>query len=437
MSGESQTKHRGSLFFTYIPTLPFISFDLCFFIEKNSTTSRLHQLSLHYHQGTRYHHMSYSKKSLDLHRQSRGKIEIKSKVSLKNKEDMSSAYTPGVAAVCTEIARDKQNSYTLTNRGSQVAIVSDGTAILGLGDLGAEAAMPVMEGKSIIFKEFANIDAIPLCINSTDVDEIVMFCKLIEPSFAGINLEDISSPRCFEIFEQLEKALSIPVFHDDQDGTAIVTLAAIINACRVTGRELKDLHVVVNGAGAAGIAIARLLIHARVKEVVLVDTQGSLYDGRQGMNPIKQEIAERSNKLKHQGDLQSAMVGADVFVGVSVGNIVTEAMVAGMNLSPFIFPMANPTPEIMPEEAFKAGACIVGTGRSDLPNQVNNALVFPGLFKGLLQNGIRKVTPEMKIAVADAIAHSIVPTADNLMPTTFDTQVVENIVTALAGFSSN
>ncbi|KUL30171.1 NAD(P)-dependent malic enzyme [Chlorobium limicola] len=381
--------------------------------------------------------MSYSKKSLDLHRQSRGKIEIKSKVSLKNKEDMSSAYTPGVAAVCTEIARDKQNSYTLTNRGSQVAIVSDGTAILGLGDLGAEAAMPVMEGKSIIFKEFANIDAIPLCINSTDVDEIVMFCKLIEPSFAGINLEDISSPRCFEIFEQLEKALSIPVFHDDQDGTAIVTLAAIINACRVTGRELKDLHVVVNGAGAAGIAIARLLIHARVKEVVLVDTQGSLYDGRQGMNPIKQEIAERSNKLKHQGDLQSAMVGADVFVGVSVGNIVTEAMVAGMNLSPFIFPMANPTPEIMPEEAFKAGACIVGTGRSDLPNQVNNALVFPGLFKGLLQNGIRKVTPEMKIAVADAIAHSIVPTADNLMPTTFDTQVVENIVTALAGFSSN
>jgi len=381
--------------------------------------------------------MSYSKKSLDLHRQSRGKIEIKSKVSLKNKEDMSSAYTPGVAAVCTEIARDKQNSYTLTNRGSQVAIVSDGTAILGLGDLGAEAAMPVMEGKSIIFKEFANIDAIPLCINSTDVDEIVMFCKLIEPSFAGINLEDISSPRCFEIFEQLEKALSIPVFHDDQDGTAIVTLAAIINACRVTGRELKDLHVVVNGAGAAGIAIARLLIHARVKEVVLVDTQGSLYDGRQGMNPIKQEIAERSNKLKHQGDLQSAMVGADVFVGVSVGNIVTEAMVAGMNLSPFIFPMANPTPEIMPEEAFKAGACIVGTGRSDLPNQVNNALVFPGLFKGLLQNGIRKVTPEMKIAVADAIAHSIVPTADTLMPTTFDTQVVENIVTALAGFSSN
>ena len=381
--------------------------------------------------------MSYSKKSLDLHRQSRGKIEIRSKVSLKNKEDMSSAYTPGVAAVCTEIAEDKRNSYFLTNRGSQVAIVSDGTAILGLGDLGPEAAMPVMEGKSIIFKEFAGIDAFPLCINSTDVDDIVKFCMLIEPSFAGINLEDISSPRCFEIFEQLEKALSIPVFHDDQDGTAIVTLAAIINACRVTGREIGKLHVVVNGAGAAGIAIARLLIHACVGEVVLVDTKGSLYDGRPGMNPIKQDIAERSNRLKHKGDLQSALIGADVFVGVSVGNIVTEEMVAGMNPSPFIFAMANPTPEIMPEAAFRAGACIVGTGRSDMPNQVNNALVFPGLFKGLLESGIRKITPEMKIAVADAIARSIVPTADNLMPTTFDKQVVDNIVKVLAGMASN
>ncbi|KZK75243.1 MAG: malate dehydrogenase [Pelodictyon luteolum] len=381
--------------------------------------------------------MSYSQKSLDLHRQARGKIEIHSKVSLNNKEDMSVAYTPGVAAVCTEIGRDKENSYIMTNRGSQVAIVSDGTAILGLGNLGPEAAMPVMEGKSIIFKEFANIDAIPLCINSTDVEEIVMFCRLIEPSFAGINLEDISSPRCFEIFERLEQSLSIPVFHDDQDGTAIVTLAAIINACRVTRREMKDLRVVVNGAGAAGIAIARLLIHAEVSDVVLVDTRGALYEGWEGMNPIKEEIALRSNRLKHEGDLQSAMAGADVFVGVSVGNIVTGEMIAGMNPAPFIFPMANPTPEIMPEDALKAGACIVGTGRSDLPNQVNNALVFPGLFKGLLQTGIRKITPEMKIAVADAIAHAIVPTADHLMPTMFDKQVVENIVTVLAGMASN
>lgn len=381
--------------------------------------------------------MGYSQRSLDLHRQARGKIEIRSKVGLKNKEDMSVAYTPGVAAVCTEIARDKRNSYIMTNRASQVAIVSDGTAILGLGNLGPEAAMPVMEGKSIIFKEFGDIDAIPLCINSTDVDEIVTFCKLIEPSFAGINIEDISSPRCFEIVEQLEKSLSIPVFHDDQDGTAIVTLAAIINACRVTGRALKDLHVVVNGAGAAGIAIARLLIHAEVRDVVLVDTRGALYDGRDGMNPIKQEIAERSNKRKLHGDLKSAMTGADVFVGVSVGNIVTGDMVAGMNPSPFIFPMANPTPEIMPEDALKAGACIVGTGRSDLPNQVNNALVFPGLFKGLLQTGIRKITPEMKNAVANAIAHAVEPTTDQLMPTIFDNQVVDNIVTALAGMASN
>jgi malate dehydrogenase (oxaloacetate-decarboxylating) len=320
----------------------------------------------------------------------------------------------------------------LTNRANQVAIVSDGTAILGLGDLGPEAAMPVMEGKSIIFKEFADIDAIPLCINSTDVEDIVKFCKLIEPSFAGINLEDISAPRCFEIFERLEKELSIPVFHDDQDGTAIVTLAAIINACRVTGRKLKELSVVINGAGAAGIAIARLLIHAKVKEVVLVDTQGAIYAGRPGMNAMKQNIAEISNKAKLSGDLQSTLIGADVFVGVSIGNIVTPAMIEGMNSSPFVFAMANPEPEIMPELAYKAGASIVGTGRSDMPNQVNNALVFPGLFRGLFTSGIKKVTPEIKMAVATSIAYSIEPTHDHLMPTTFNKDVVRNIVNVIA-----
>ncbi|MEI7787172.1 MAG: NADP-dependent malic enzyme [Chlorobiaceae bacterium] len=372
--------------------------------------------------------MGYSKQSIALHLQTRGKIEIRSKVSIKTKNDLSLAYTPGVAAVCTEIGLDKQKSYTLTNRANQVAIVTDGTAILGLGDLGPEAAMPVMEGKSIIFKEFADIDAIPLCINSTDVEDIIKFCKLIEPSFAGINLEDISAPRCFEIFERLEEELSIPVFHDDQDGTAIVTLAAIINACRVTGRDIKTLHVVINGAGAAGIAIARLLIQAQVKEVVLVDTQGAIYDGRPGMNSIKQKIAEMSNKAKHSGDLQSTMVGADVFVGVSVGDIVTQEMIKGMNNAPFIFAMANPNPEIMPDLAYKAGASIVGTGRSDLPNQVNNALVFPGLFKGLFTAGVRKVTPEIKLAVAASIAHSIVPTHDHLMPTAFNKDVVPNIV---------
>jgi malate dehydrogenase (oxaloacetate-decarboxylating) len=376
--------------------------------------------------------MEYSKKSIALHLHSRGKIEIRSKVSLKTKNDLSLAYTPGVAAVCTEIGHDKEKSFTLTNRANQVAVVSDGTAILGLGDLGPEAAMPVMEGKAIIFKEFAGIDAIPLCINSTDVENIIQFCKLIEPSFGGINLEDISAPRCFEILERLENELSIPVFHDDQDGTAIVTLAAIINACRVTGRDLVDLHVVINGAGAAGIAIARLLIFAEVKEVVLVDTKGAIYEGRPGMNPIKQNIAEISNKAKHKGDLQSTLIGADVFVGVSIGNIVTEAMIEGMNSNPFIFPMANPTPEIMPDLAFKAGASIVGTGRSDFPNQVNNALVFPGLFKGLLTTGIKQITPEIKVAVAKSIAYSITPTHDKLMPTAFNEDVVENIVTVVS-----
>ena len=376
--------------------------------------------------------MGYSKKSIALHLQTRGKIEIRSKVSIKTKNDLSLAYTPGVAAVCTEIGMNKQKSFTLTNRANQVAIVTDGTAILGLGDLGPEAAMPVMEGKSIIFKEFADIDAIPLCINSTGVEDIIKFCKLIEPSFAGINLEDISAPRCFEIFERLEQELSIPVFHDDQDGTAIVTLAAIINACRVTGRNITKLHVVINGAGAAGIAIARLLIQAQVKEVVLVDTQGSIYDGRPGMNSIKQKIAEISNKAKHTGDLQSTMAGADVFVGVSIGNIVTQEMIKCMNNAPFIFAMANPNPEIMPDLAYEAGASIVGTGRSDLPNQVNNALVFPGLFKGLFTAGVRKVTPEIKLAVAASIAHSIVPTHDHLMPTAFNKDVVPNIVDVIS-----
>jgi len=376
--------------------------------------------------------MGYSQKSIELHLKTRGKIEIRSKVSVKTKEDLSLAYTPGVAAVCTAIGLDKEKSYTLTNRANQVAVVSDGTAILGLGDLGPEAAMPVMEGKAIIFKEFADIDAIPLCINSTDVEDIIKFCKLIEPSFAGINLEDISAPRCFEIFERLENELSIPVFHDDQDGTAIVSLSAIINACRVTGRNISDLHVVINGAGAAGIAIARLLLIAKAKEIVLVDTQGAIYAGRPGMNSTKQQIAEITNKAKHAGDLASTLVGADVFVGVSIGNIVTKEMVKSMNSSPFIFAMANPTPEIMPDLAYEAGASIVGTGRSDLLNQVNNALAFPGLFKGLFASGVRKVTSEIKVAVAIAIAHSIEPTHDILMPSVFNTDVVPKIVAAIA-----
>ena len=315
----------------------------------------------------------------------------------------------------------------MTNRGNQVAIVSDGTAILGLGNLGPEAAMPVMEGKAIIFKNFAGIDAIPLCINTTDVDEIVKFCKLIEPSFAGINLEDISAPRCFEILERLENELQIPVFHDDQDGTAIVVLSALINACIVTEKALKNLQVVINGSGAAGIAIAKLLIHAQVANVILVDSQGIVNQSRTDLNPMKIALAKQTNKQNLTGDLATAMRCADVFVGVSKGNIVTEEMVKSMNANPFVFAMANPIPEIMPELAIAAGASVVGTGRSDFPNQINNALVFPGLFLGLLESGIKKVSPEMKMAVAIAVANSIVPTKDNLMPSVLDKKVVKNI----------
>jgi malate dehydrogenase (oxaloacetate-decarboxylating) len=372
--------------------------------------------------------MDYTQQSLDLHARTRGKIEIKSKVSLNTKEDLSLAYTPGVAAVCKAIGNDRKLSYTLTNRANQIAIVSDGTAILGLGNLGPEAAMPVMEGKAIIFKEFAGIDAIPLCINSADVEDIVKFCKMIEPSFAGINLEDISSPRCFEILERLENELTIPVFHDDQDGTAIVTMAAVINACRVTGKTLGALRIVINGAGAAGIAIARLLIHEGVDDVILVDTKGAIYAGRPGMNPVKEEIAEITNRENRKGDLGQVLAGTDVFVGVSKGNVLSREMIESMNSAPFIFAMANPTPEIMPDLAYQAGASIVGTGRSDLPNQVNNALVFPGLFKGLLTTGISKITPDLKLAVAKAIANAIESTRENLMPTAFNKDVVRNIV---------
>lgn len=380
--------------------------------------------------------MNYSKKSLELHRKKRGKIEIKSKVSLKTKEDLSLAYTPGVAAVCTAIGQDKNESYKLTNRGNQVAIVSDGTAILGLGNLGPEAAMPVMEGKAIIFKEFAGIDAVPLCINSTDVDEIVNFCKMIEPSFAGINLEDIAAPRCFEILERLEKELAIPVFHDDQDGTAIVALAGLINACRVSGKALKELRIVISGAGAAGIAIARLMIKAQVEDVILIDSVGAIFKGREGLNAVKEEMAKITNKRKIKGDLAHAVIGADVFIGVSQPDILTKEMVASMNQEPIIFAMANPIPEITPEQAYEGGASVVGTGRSDLPNQINNALVFPGLFRGLLESGLMEVTPEMKVAVALAIAGTIKkPTKNQIMPSVLDKKVVKNIRDIIVKFS--
>lgn len=371
--------------------------------------------------------MNFSQKSLQLHKKKRGKFEIKSKVALKTREDLSVAYTPGVGAVSSEIGKNKNKTWELTNRANQVAIVCDGTAILGLGDLGPEAAMPVMEGKAIIFKEFAGVDAIPLCINTQDVDKIVEFCKMIEPSFAGINLEDISAPRCFTILERLEKELAIPVFHDDQDGTAIVVLAALINACRVSGKVMQELRIVINGAGAAGIAIARLLMKQGVKDLILLDSYSAIYEGRDNLNYMKAEIAKKTNKRRVKGGLHEALVCADVFIGVSKPDLVDEEMVKSMNEGPIIFAMANPVPEIMPDKALKAGASIVGTGRSDFPNQINNALVFPGIFRGLLDGRIRKVTYEMKVKAAMAIAYSVKPTKDKLLPLVTDKKVVKAI----------
>jgi malate dehydrogenase (oxaloacetate-decarboxylating) len=376
--------------------------------------------------------MDYNKKALKLHKKFRGKIEIKSKVPLRTREDLSTAYTPGVGAVSMAISKNKKKSWELTNRANQVAIVTDGTAVLGLGNVGPEAAMAVMEGKAAIFKEFAGVDAIPLCVNTADTDKIIEFCKLIEPSFGGINLEDISAPRCFEILPRLEKELNIPVFHDDQDGTAIVVLAALINACRLTGHVMRELKIVLNGSGAAGIAIARLLISQGVRDIVLVDSRGIIYKGRKNVNPFKQEIAAKTNKNKLKGDLTDAMVGADVFIGVSKGNLVNAEMVKLMNKEPIIFAMANPIPEIMPDVALRSGASIVGTGRSDFPNQINNALVFPGLFRGLLDGRTRKITTKMKIAAAIAIAYSIKPSRNKILPLMTNKKVVGAVAKAVS-----
>jgi malate dehydrogenase (oxaloacetate-decarboxylating) len=381
--------------------------------------------------------IDYSKKALALHKKYKGKIEVRTKVPLSSKDDLATAYTPGVAAVCTAIAQDKKRSWELTGRSNMVAIVSDGTAILGLGDIGPEAGMPVMEGKSAIFKEFAGVDAVPLCINTKDTEEIIKFCKNIEPSFGGINLEDISAPRCFEILERLEKELSIPVFHDDQDGTAIVALAALINAARVTGKVLKELKIVVNGAGAAGIAITRLLLAQGAGEIILLDRTGAVYRGRSGQNKYKEEIAKKTNKKKAKGGLKEIMAGADVFIGVSAGNLVTADMVRSMNPDPIVFALANPIPEIMPNEAVKGGAAIVGTGRSDFPNQINNALVFPGLFRGLLDGQIKKVTVQMKIRAALALAYSFKPAKNKILPPVTDKKIASRVAKAIRNGESS
>lgn len=377
--------------------------------------------------------MPYNKKALELHKKLKGKIEIKSKIPLKTKEALSTAYTPGVGAACLAIRKKRNLSWELTNRGNQIAIVTDGTAVLGLGNIGPEAGMPVMEGKSMIFKEFAGIDALPLCINTCDVDEIVNFCKWIEPSFGGINLEDISAPRCFEILERLEKELNIVVFHDDQDGTAIVTLAGLINACRVTGKVLNKLKIVINGAGAAGIAVSRLLLAHGAKDLILLDSIGAIYNGRRYLNRYKKEIARKTNKKLTKGRLEDALKNTDVFIGLSKGNLVDEGMVRSMNKNPIIFAMANPVPEIMPDKAIKSGASVVGTGRSDFPNQINNALVFPGIFRGLLDGWKKRATTKMKIRAAIALAYTIKkPTKSKILPKITDKKIVKAISEAIA-----
>ena len=345
--------------------------------------------------------------ALAKHREWEGKIEVVSRAPITNREELSVAYTPGVAEPCLEISKDVDLSYVYTRRANLVAVVTDGTAVLGLGDIGPEAGMPVMEGKCALFKTFGDVDAFPLCVRSKDVDDIVKTVALIAGSFGGINLEDISAPRCFEIEKKLKEVCDIPVFHDDQHGTAVVTMAAMLNALKLTGKKLEDISVVVNGSGAAGIAITKLLMSRGLKNVVLCDRKGAIYEGRDGLNDIKREMAAISNLDKKKGSLGDVIKGADVFIGVSAPGSLTREMVGSMAKDPIIFAMANPVPEIMPDEAIAAGAKIVGTGRSDFPNQINNVLAFPGIFRGALDVRAKDINDEMKIAAAEAIANVI------------------------------
>ncbi|MDA8354529.1 MAG: NAD-dependent malic enzyme [Firmicutes bacterium] len=353
--------------------------------------------------------------ALKLHREQQGKLTVGSKVAVNNSRDLSLAYSPGVAEPCKEIHTDPAKVFDYTAKGNLVAVVSDGTAVLGLGNIGPQAAMPVMEGKAVLFKSFAGVDAFPLCLDTNEVDKIVETVKLMSPTFGGVNLEDIAAPKCFLIEERLKKEVDIPVFHDDQHGTAIVTLAGLINALKVVGKEIGEIKVVANGAGAAGIAIIKLLLSLGVKDIIMCDSKGPIYEGRrEGMNSIKENIAKVTNRDGVRGSLAEAMKGSDVFIGVSVAGAVTKEMVRSMNRDPIIFAMANPTPEIMPDDAYEAGAKVVGTGRSDFPNQVNNVLAFPGIFRGALDAQSREINEEMKVAAAYAIAELIEP--DELSP---------------------
>lgn len=378
--------------------------------------------------------MDINQESLELHYQMHGKIEVVSRKKIETRKDLSLLYTPGVAEPCRQIAKDYEKSFELTRRNNLVAVITDGTAVLGLGDIGPAAGMPVMEGKCALFKEFADVDAFPICINSKDVDTIVNTIYMISQSFGGINLEDIAAPRCFEIERRLKELCDIPVFHDDQHGTAIVVAAALINACKVTGKKLGKLRIVINGAGAAGIAIGKLLISMGFGNVIMCDIHGIICEGDSGLNPGQEEISHISNLQKEHGLLADAMKGADAFIGVSRPGLVSKEMVASMNQG-IVFAMANPIPEIMPDEALEAGAAVVGTGRSDFPNQINNVLVFPGVFKGALSVRATEITEEMKRQAAWAIA-GIVPegelNAENIIPSPLNRNVADVVAKAVA-----
>ena len=380
--------------------------------------------------------MDYAKESLKLHGEWKGKIEVVTRVPVENKDDLSLAYTPGVAQPCLEIQKDVDKSYDLTRRWNMCLVVTDGSAVLGLGNIGPEAGMPVMEGKCVLFKAFGDVDAFPLCIKSNDVDEIVNTIYLISGSFGGVNLEDISAPRCFEIEKKLKEKCDIPIFHDDQHGTAIITLAGLTNALKVAGKKKEDVRIVMNGAGAAAISIARLLLTAGFKDITLCDRKGAIYEGRpEGMNPIKEEMAKVTNLAKKSGSLAEMLVGADVFIGVSAPGAVTTEMVKTMNKDAVVFACANPTPEIFPDDAKAGGAKVVSTGRSDFPNQINNVLAFPGIFRGAFDVRAKEINDEMKLAASEALANLITDeelSPEYIIPKAFDKRVGPAVAKAVA-----
>lgn len=376
----------------------------------------------------------FAQLSLEMHEKNGGKVSIQSKVEIKCKDDLSTAYTPGVAEPCLKIKENKDDIYKYTCKSNMVAVVSDGTAVLGLGNIGASASIPVMEGKSILFKEFADVDAFPICIDTMDIDDIVKTVKLIEPVFGGINLEDINSPRCIEIENRLKKELDIPVFHDDQHGTAIIVSAGILNAAKLAGKRIEDLEIVINGAGSAGMAIAKMLLNLNVKNIVLCDINGAIHEDSEDINWAQKEMLAVTNKYGERGTLVDVIKNKDVFIGVSAPNMVTREMVATMAKKAIVFAMANPTPEIFPDEAKAGGAFIVGTGRSDFPNQVNNVLAFPGIFRGALDVRAREINEEMKVAAAYAIANVVGDdelSCDYVLPDAFNKNVVENVAKAV------